>query len=57
LKIQANLIAILPHRVTMVNLTPSQAQQAAQQNRGQPSQPQPQPDLELDGYPDPDQPF
>ena len=32
LKIQANRIAILPHRITMVNLAPSQGQSALQNN-------------------------
>lgn len=57
LKIQASRIAILPHRVTMVNLAPSQGQ-AAQQNRPQnQTQPQSQPAPGTDDYPEPDAPF
>jgi len=57
LKIQANRVSILPHRVTMVNLAPSQAQQSAQQAQSRTSPPQAQPDPEPDEYPDPEHPF
>lgn len=57
LKIQANRIAILPHRITMVNLAPSQGQ-SAQQNQPQKQTPvQPLPLLGTDDYPDPDTQF
>ncbi len=57
LKIQANRIAILPHRITMVNLAPSQGQ-SAQQNQPQKQTPvQPLPLPETDDYPDPDAQF
>ena len=57
LKIQASRIAILPHRVTMVDLAPSQGH-SAQQNRPQQQTPaQSQPAPEPDGYPDPDHSF
>lgn len=57
LKIQANRIAILPHRITMVNLAPSQGQ-SAQQNQPQKQAPvQPLPLPGTDDYPDPDAQF
>lgn len=57
LKIQASRIAILPHRVTMVNLAPSQGQSAQQNRPQQQTQAQPQPAPGTDDYPDPDTPF
>ncbi|QJI19793.1 MULTISPECIES: single-stranded DNA-binding protein [unclassified Pseudomonas] len=54
LKIQASRIGMLPHRVTMVNLAPSQAQTSLQSNRPQPAQ---QPTSGSDDYPDPDELF
>ncbi|MDR9863452.1 single-stranded DNA-binding protein [Pseudomonas baetica] len=57
LKIQASRIAILPHRVTMVSLAPSQGQSAQQNRPQQQTQAQPQPAPGTDDYPDPDTPF
>lgn len=54
LKIQASRIAILPHRVTLVNLAPSQNQTAQQNNKTQSA---PQPASGPDSYPDPDESF
>lgn len=61
LKLQASRIAILPHRVTMVNLAPSQTQ-AAQQNQPQQqsssqSRDTPQPDIAHGDYPEVDHPY
>lgn len=53
LKIHANRIAILPHRVTMVNLAPSQGQSAQQGHAQQRSLPE----HRDDEYPDTDQPL
>lgn len=55
LKIQANRVAILPHRVTMVNLAPSQSQSAQQTANQQQTLPNQHP--EPDGYPTDDQPY
>lgn len=54
LKIQASRIGMLPHRVTMVNLAPSQTQTSLQSNGPQPA---PQPTSGSDDYPDPDELF
>eukprot|EP01133_Synstelium_polycarpum_P019733 gene19733-23638_t len=53
LKIQASRVGMLPHRVTMVNLAPSQNQNSQQSNRPE-SRPQPAPGP--DEYPDTDPP-
>lgn len=53
LKIQASRVGMLPHRVTMVNLAPSQNQSSQQSNRPE-SRPQPAPGP--DEYPDTDPP-
>ena len=54
LKIQASRVGMLPHRVTMVNLAPSQGQNSQQSSRPQAA---PQPSPNSDNYPDPDEPF
>ena len=52
LKLQANRVAILPHRIIMVSLVPSQNQSSSQPR---PQQPQPQPQLSIDDYPETDE--
>lgn len=53
LKVQASRIAILPHRIASVSLSPSQAQSTAQRNQTAPG-PQGEPEPDLNQYPDPD---
>lgn len=57
LKIQANRIAILPHRITMVNLAPSQGQSALQNQPQKQTPVQPLPLPGTDAYSDPDAQF
>ena len=52
LKIQASRVAIMPHRIASVTLTPSQSQGNTSRDQ---SSPQPAPDF--DDYPDPDRQF
>ncbi|MFJ2453990.1 single-stranded DNA-binding protein [Pseudomonas protegens] len=53
LKVQASRIAILPHRIASVSLSPSQAQSTAQRNQTAPG-PQGEPEPDFNQYPDPD---
>jgi single-strand DNA-binding protein len=54
LKIQANRISILPHRIISVDLAPSQSQSSQQLHKAQPTSPS---NSGHDDYPDPDEPF
>ena len=55
LKIQANRIGMLPHRVAMIQLATSQASTKGLPQERNP-QPASQPPSESDNYPDPDEP-